>query len=114
MAGVDYTLALKYLVDSCIEKLVLYTGLTKDICVEAFNKAGNNYDKAYDQLLKNIREKLEDLLKKKGLFEQLSLISWGKLNAQILEGNMDADVVKLTRKEKDWRISLSKKKDEAD
>ena len=82
-----------------------------DVVYGSNNKASV---KEYEKILipQENKEKLESLLKEKGLYGQLSLISWGKLNSQILEGNMDKEIVKLTKKEKDYRVSLSKKKEE--
>ncbi|MCX6803045.1 MAG: PD-(D/E)XK nuclease family protein, partial [Candidatus Diapherotrites archaeon] len=58
------------------------------------------------------KQKAEELLKKHGLFEQFTLVSWAKLNSQIAEDNIPKDIAKLAKKEKDYRVSLSKKKEE--
>ncbi|MEI7961103.1 MAG: PD-(D/E)XK nuclease family protein [archaeon] len=71
--------------------------------------------KEYDRIMwsDENKEKLEELLKKKGLYETFSMISYPKLNAQINEGNLSKTIEKLSTKEKDYRINLAnKKKDE--
>jgi putative RecB family exonuclease len=55
------------------------------------------------------KEKIVKLLKKHKLYEKFISINYLKLNSQILEGNMPKDIEKLPEKEKDYRISLSKK-----
>jgi RecB family exonuclease len=58
------------------------------------------------------KEKLVELLKKKGIYEKLSVISYPKLNAEINEGNIPKPIENLSKKEKDYRINLSNKKKE--
>lgn len=55
------------------------------------------------------KEKIIKLLKKHKLYDKFININYLKLNAQILEGNMPKDITKLPEKEKDYRVSLSKK-----
>ncbi len=55
------------------------------------------------------KEKIIKLLKKHKLYEKFININYLKLNSQILEGNMPKDITKLPKKEKDYRVSLSKK-----
>ncbi len=55
------------------------------------------------------KEKIIKLLKKHKLYEKFININYLKLNSQILEGNMPKDITKLPEKEKDYRVSLSKK-----
>ncbi|MEK6886290.1 MAG: PD-(D/E)XK nuclease family protein [Nanoarchaeota archaeon] len=56
-------------------------------------------------------KELISLLKKKGLYEEFSNLSYPKLNSSIVKGEMDKEVTKLTTQEKDYRINLSKRKD---
>lgn len=58
------------------------------------------------------KEKLAELLKKGGLYEEFSAISYPKLNAQINEGNLGKQITKLAEKEKDYRVNLSNKRKE--
>jgi hypothetical protein len=46
------------------------------------------------------------------LYEEFSIISYPKLNSQINEGNLGKPIEKLSKKEKDYRVSLSNKKGE--
>ena len=55
------------------------------------------------------KEKIVKLLKKHKLYEKFISINYLKLNSQILEGNLPKDITKLPEKEKDYRVSLSKK-----
>jgi len=55
------------------------------------------------------KEKIVKLLKKHKLYEKFININYLKLNSQILEGNMPKDIAKLPEKEKDYRVTLSKK-----
>ena len=58
------------------------------------------------------KEKLIKLLKEKGMYEELSMLNYMKLNSQITKDNIDKEVIKLIKKEKDYRVSLSKRKEE--
>jgi putative RecB family exonuclease len=55
------------------------------------------------------KEKIVNLLKKHKLYEKFININYLKLNSQILEGNMPEDITNLPKKEKDYRVTLSKK-----
>ena len=44
------------------------------------------------------KEKLAELLKKKGIYEKLSVISYPKLNAEINEGNVPKPIENLSKK----------------
>jgi CRISPR/Cas system-associated exonuclease Cas4 (RecB family) len=70
--------------------------------------------KEYDKIVwpEENKEKLTELLKKKDLYEEFSIISYPKLNSQINEGNLGKPIEKLSKKEKDYRVSLSNKKGE--
>jgi putative RecB family exonuclease len=57
------------------------------------------------------KEEFVALIKKKGLYDQFSSINYLKLNPKILKGEIDKDIIKLTKKEKDYRVSLSNKRD---
>jgi hypothetical protein len=55
------------------------------------------------------KTKIIKLLKKHKLYNDFININYLKLNSQILEGNMPKDITNIPEKEKDYRISLSKK-----
>ena len=55
------------------------------------------------------KEKLLETLKQKGLYDEYSMISYPKLNSKVLKNEIDKDIVCLCKKEKDYRLSLSKK-----
>lgn len=46
------------------------------------------------------------LMKEKGLYEQFSTINYLKLGPRILKGEVDQEIMALTKKETDYRISL--------
>ncbi len=52
------------------------------------------------------------LIKDKGIYENISMISYPRLNSLILKKQIDQDVIDETRTETDYRISLSKKRSE--
>ena len=85
------------------EKIDVVFGSTKKVSVKGYEKVVVSEEN---------KEKVCELLKNKGLFEELSILSWSKFNSKVLDGSMDKDVVKFTVKEKDFRISLSKKKED--
>jgi len=56
------------------------------------------------------REKFTQLLKDKGLWDEFSMVSYFKLNSQVLKGEVDKDVKDKLKIDKSFRLSLSKKK----
>ena len=58
------------------------------------------------------KDKIIQLLKKKGLFDEFVSLNYPKLTSKILSKEIDAAIIKLTKAEKDYRVSLSKKKEE--
>lgn len=65
--------------------------------------------KEYETISYEDKEKLLELLKQKGLYEEYSMISYPKLNSKVLKNEIDKEIIKLSKKEKDYRLSLSKK-----
>lgn len=55
------------------------------------------------------KEKFIELIKKKGLYEEFSNINYLKLSPKILKGEIDKAIIKQTKKEEDYRVSISKK-----
>ncbi len=47
-----------------------------------------------------------ELIKKKGLYDRFSSISYLKLNSAMAKGQIDQDITNLTKKEKAWRLSF--------
>lgn len=59
------------------------------------------------------KQPIIDLLKKKGLYEEYSMLCTQRLNSAILKNKMtDKTILDLTIKESDYRVSLSDKGDE--
>ncbi|VVB82726.1 PD-(D/E)XK nuclease superfamily protein [uncultured archaeon] len=55
--------------------------------------------------------KFVQLLKDKGLWEEFSMICYPKLNSKAIKGEIDKDLKKMIDIEKDFRLSLSQRKD---
>ena len=63
--------------------------------------------KEYDKVVyPEDKTEIVDLLKKKGLYDKYSSISYLKLSSAINKGEVDEELSKLTRKEKAFRLSL--------
>ena len=56
------------------------------------------------------KEEFLRLIKKKGLYDDLSSLNYFKLGPKILKEEIDEDVIKMTNKETAYRLSLSKLK----
>lgn len=54
------------------------------------------------------------LLREKGLYDDVSMISYPRLNAMILKKEIDPEVIEQTTTDTDYRISLSKKREAQD
>lgn len=69
--------------------------------------------KEYEKVIfpEDKKEELIKLLKDKGIYEEFSLLNYFKLKPSILKKEVDEDIIKLTDKEKAYRLSLSKRKD---
>ena len=52
------------------------------------------------------------LLKSKGLYDKYSMLCTMRLNSSIIKNEIDKEIINLTTKEKDYRISLSKRNDD--
>ncbi|MFH1365593.1 MAG: PD-(D/E)XK nuclease family protein [archaeon] len=57
------------------------------------------------------KEELIKILKKKGLWEDFVTLNYMKLNSGILKGNLDKEIKDIVDVVKDFRLSLSKRKD---
>jgi len=56
------------------------------------------------------KEAFLELLKEKGLYEENSMICTPKLSSKILKNTIDKEIIEATTKEKDYRLSISKRK----
>ena len=67
--------------------------------------------KAYDKIVyPEDKEKFTQMLKNKGIYEEISMISYPRLNSKILKKEIDQEIIDSISKETDYRISLSKKR----
>ena len=83
-----------------------------DIVYGSNNKASvKEFEKI---VLPEDRKKFIALLKKKGLYEEFSMICYPALNSKILKGEIDKQIIKEVEFEKDFKVTLSKKKEEDD
>jgi len=57
------------------------------------------------------REKFIELIKKKGLWDDLSMVCYPRLNSKVIKGNVDDDIKDAVEIVKDYRLNLSKRKD---
>ncbi len=90
----------KQLIEFAIQKeLEIVYGSNKKAKVKEYYKLKYPEDK----------EKIVILLKKHKLYEKFVNVNYLKLNSQILEGNLPKDISNLPKKEKDYKVSLSKK-----
>jgi len=66
--------------------------------------------KEYDKVVyPENKEELIKILKEKGLYDEVSMLNYFKMSSKILKKEIDQDIIKLTEKEKAFRLSLSKK-----
>jgi len=57
------------------------------------------------------REEFVKMLKEKGLWEELSMVCYPKLNSQVMKGEID-EVKEKVDIVKDWKVGLSRRKEE--
>ncbi len=63
--------------------------------------------KEYDKVVyPEDKTQIIELIKKKGLYEKFSTVSYMKLNSAIIKGEVDKEIAGLTKKEKAFRLSL--------
>jgi putative RecB family exonuclease len=79
-------------------------GSNKKASIKSYDKVVYPEDKA--EFIK--------LIKDKGLYDEISMISYPRLNSLILKKEMDQEVIDKTTTETDYRISLSKKRTEGE
>jgi hypothetical protein len=61
-------------------------------------------------ILPEDRKKFVQMIKDKGLYEEYSNLSYARLNSKFLRGELEDEIKDTVKTEKDWRISLSKKR----
>jgi putative RecB family exonuclease len=57
------------------------------------------------------KEKFIQLMKDKGLYEELSMVCYPRLNSKVISGEIDDELKKMVDIIQDYRLSLSKRKD---
>ncbi|KKP93368.1 MAG: hypothetical protein UR98_C0005G0020 [Parcubacteria group bacterium GW2011_GWA1_36_12] len=63
--------------------------------------------KEYDKIVyPEDKTQIINLMKQKGIYDSYSILSYMRLNSAIIKGNIDQDVIDLTKKEKAFRLSL--------
>ena len=68
--------------------------------------------KPYDKVVyPEDKEALIDLIKRKGLYDNVSSLNYFKLSPKILKKEIDEEIIRLTDKEEAYRVSISKIKD---
>jgi putative RecB family exonuclease len=78
---------------------------------------GSNYKASLKEFERIVLPEGEDkeefikLMKEKGVYDNCSMICYPKLNSFVLRGNADSQIKEKVRIEKDYRLSLSKKRD---
>jgi RecB family exonuclease len=86
------------------KELDVVYGSNKKVSVKPYDKVVYPEDKA--DFIK--------LIKDKGLYNEISMISYPRLNSLILKKEIDQEVIDKTSTETDYRLSLSKKKTEGE
>ncbi len=68
--------------------------------------------KEFDKIvLPEDKEELITLMKQKGIWDDFAMINFMKFQSKITKGEVHEDISKMIEREKDWRVSVSKKKD---
>ena len=92
------------------EKLIAYAkqfgidvvyGSNKKCSVKEFDKIVMPEDK----------EEFIKLLKEKGLWDECSMVCYPRLNSKVIKGDIEKEIIDAVNIEKDFRLSLSKRKD---
>ena len=83
------------------EKISVVFGSDKKISIKEYDKIVFPEDK----------EEFISLIKEKGLYEDVSMISYPKLTSLITKKEIDQDIINLTTTEKGYRLSVGKRKE---
>jgi len=57
------------------------------------------------------KEELINLIKEKGLYDELSSLNYFKLNPKIIKNEIDREIIDMTKQEEAYRVSVSKKRE---
>ena len=92
------------------EKLINYAKRFDIDIVYGSNKkcSVREFDKI---VLPEDKEKFIELIKKKGLWDEFSMLCYGRLNSKVLKGDIKDEIKDAVDIVKDFRLSLSKRKD---
>jgi len=83
-----------------------------DIVYGSNMKAGvKEFDKIVMPESSEDKEKFIQLMKDKGVYEECSMVCYPRLNSRILKGEIEDEIKNKVKIEKDFRVSLSKRKD---
>jgi len=92
------------------EKLIAYAKQFDIDIVYGSNKKCSV--KEFDKIvMPEDREKFIGLLKEKGLWDELSMVCYPKLNSKVIKNEIEKEIKDAVEIEKDFRLSLSKRKD---
>ena len=92
------------------DKLINYSKQFEVDVVYGSNKkcSVREYDKI---VMPEDKTKLIELMKKKGVWDDFSIVNYMRLNSEVIKGDVDKDIKKIIDLVKDFRLSLSKRKD---
>ena len=92
------------------EKLINYAKQFDIDIVYGSNKkcSVREFDKI---VLPEDKEKFIELIKEKGLWDEFSMLCYGRLNSKVLKGDIKDEIKDAVDIVKDFRLSLSKRKD---
>ncbi len=87
----------KKIIDLAKEKNAeFFFGTHKKCTIKSYEKIVYPEDKAV----------IETILRNKGLYDRFSSVNYFKLNPAVMKGEIDKEVINLTKKEKAFRVSL--------
>jgi hypothetical protein len=99
--------------DKLREELIAFSKqLGIDIVYGSNNKLSiKEFDKLVLPENKEEYEKFIELIKKKGSWEECSMICYPKVQSKVIKNELHPDLIEKVKLEKDFRLSLSKRKD---
>ena len=62
-------------------------------------------------ILPEDKEKLIQLIKDKGLWEEFAMLNYSRFNSRVRKGELDEDIMDGIEMGEDWRVSLSRRKE---
>ena len=96
--------------DEFRDKLIAYAKQFEIDVVYGSNKkcSVKEFDKI---IMPEDREKFIEMLKEKGLWDELSMVCYPKLNSKVIKNEIEKEVKDAVEIVQDFRLSLSKRKD---